>query len=57
MMGQEVRKLIDEEKGSGIHKVVWDGRSDFGDHVGSGVYLIQIRAGSYSQTRKLLFVQ
>ena len=57
MMGREVRRLVDEEKGAGIHKVVWDGRSDSGSHVGSGVYFIQIKAGSFSQTRKLLLVQ
>ena len=57
MMGQEVRRLVDEEKRAGYHKVVWDGKSEAGIHVGTGIYLIQIRAGSFSQTRKLLLVQ
>ena len=57
MVGQEVRRLVDEEKRAGYYKVVWDGRSDSGIHVGTGIYLIQIRAGSFSQTRKLLLVQ
>ena len=57
MMGQEVRRLVDEEKRAGYHQVVWDGRNNLGSHVGSGIYLIQIRAGSFSQTRKLLLVQ
>ena len=57
MMGQEVRRLLDEEKRAGYYKVVWDGRSEAGIHVGTGIYLIQIKAGSFSQTRKLLLVQ
>ena len=57
MMGQEVKRLVDEEKRSGYYRVVWDVRGEAGNHVGTGIYLIQIRSGSYGQTRKLLLVQ
>ena len=57
MMGQVVRRLVDEEKRAGYYKVAWNGRSDSGIHVGTGIYLLQLRAGSFTQIRKLLLVQ
>ena len=57
MMGQAVRRLVDAEKNAGYYRVVWDGCSDIGNRVVSGVYVIHIRAGSFSQTRKLVLVQ
>ena len=57
MMGQEVKRLLDEEKMAGYYQVVWDGTNKTGSHMGSGIYLIQIRAGGFSQTKKLLLVR
>ena len=57
MMGQEVKRLVESEKMAGYHEAVWDGTTDAGVHVESGIYLVLMRAGSFSQTRKLLFVQ
>ena len=48
MRGREVVTLVDEQKDSGFHKVVFDG-SD----LSSGVYLYKLRAGNFEQTRKL----
>ena len=56
MMGQEVRQLVDEEKRAGYYKVVWDGRSDSGSYVGSGVYLGRMSAGDKIFTMKILLV-
>jgi len=33
--------------------VYWDGRNDAGDRVASGVYFYQLKAGRFSDTRKL----
>jgi hypothetical protein len=52
MSGREVVTLVDEQKDSGFHKVVFDG-SD----LSSGVYLYQLRAGNFEQTRKLTLVR
>ena len=42
---------------AGYHAVVWDGRSDAGTQVASGVYFVQMRAGRFAQTQKMVLVK
>ena len=35
----------------------WDGRNDVGERVASGVYFYQLRAGSYTATRKMVILK
>ena len=37
--------------------VYWDGRNQWGERVGSGVYFYRLHAGDYSQTRKLVILK
>ncbi|MCB2231147.1 T9SS type A sorting domain-containing protein [bacterium] len=55
--GQVVRTLVDEELTAGAHDVVWDGRSDQGMAVGSGVYLYRITADTYTAGRKMMLLK
>jgi hypothetical protein len=57
MMGQEIRRLVDEEALAGYYNVVWDGRDEFGRVAGSGLYLVRMQAKSFSHTRKILFLK
>ena|GEM_PF-978622 len=57
MMGQEVKKLVDKVNKAGYYEVVWDGCGKRGETVGSGIYIVHMRAGSYSHARKLMVVQ
>jgi len=43
VMGQRVRKLIDENLSPGLHQVSWDGRDAMGQSVSSGIYFVEIR--------------
>ena len=52
-----VRTLIDEEKVPGSHSVHWNGRSDKGETVSSGVYLYRIEAGAFTSTKKMVISQ
>ncbi len=56
-LGQETRKLANSIKPVGMHQVVWDGRNGQGKIVTSGVYFYRLRAGSFVQTRKMLFIR
>lgn len=38
----EVRKLVDEVKTGGHHRLVWDGKDRLGNVVASGVYLYRV---------------
>ena len=51
--GARVRQLVDETMPSGQHRASWDGKSDRGRGVTSGVYFVRMMAGSYSEVRKI----
>lgn len=55
--GREVRKLVNECKQPGGYTVVWDGLSDAGVQVSSGVYFYRLEAGGFVETRKMLLIQ
>ena len=57
MLGQRVRTLIAAEKAAGFHQVDWDGTSDAGEAVASGVYVYVFKAGSYQSTQRLVRVR
>jgi len=56
--GRLVRKLIDDPKyPAGRHEIVWDGRSESGGEVRSGVYFYKLHAGDERRTRKMVLVR
>jgi len=57
ILGERVRSLVDEMRPAGSHRVAWDGRDDDGRAVASGVYVVQLRAGSLMQTRKMALLR
>jgi len=57
LMGRVVKELVRGRVVSGYHKAVWDGMDSFGKSVGAGVYLYQIRAEGFTQTRKMLLLK
>jgi hypothetical protein len=57
LLGQKVKTLIDQHFSAGQHSVEWDGTDDSGDEVASGVYFYRIRAGDFSDARKMLILK
>ncbi len=57
LLGQEVRTLVQEVKDFGRYDVEWDGRSNTGQEVASGLYLYRFEAGTVRKTRKMLFIK
>lgn len=61
-LGQEIRKLVDSEhRDAGTYKVIWDGKNQHGELVGSGVYFYRLDAqspsGNYHSTRKMILLR
>jgi parallel beta-helix repeat protein len=52
-LGQEVRTLLNAPYEVGVHRIRWEGKDNNGKPVASGVYLYQLRAGNFSQVRKM----
>ena len=57
LRGKVVRTLIDDVREPGVHTAFWDGRDDSGRGVASGVYLYRLKAGDFSQTRKMVLLK
>src|SRR3989339_389123 len=55
--GQLVRTLVNEVRKPGYYSAIWDGRSDMGKGIASGVYIYRITAGNYVKERKMLLVK
>lgn len=55
--GQQVRELVNRELEAGHHRLTWDGRSDDGLSVSSGVYFYRLEAGPYRQTLRLVLMR
>lgn len=55
--GKRIKTLLDAPIASGTHSIKWQGTFDDGKTVPSGVYFYRMIAGSYVQTRKLLFLK
>ena len=55
-VGQRVRTLVDTWQGAGSHATVWDGRDDSGASLASGVYIYRLKAGDFSDSRKMVLI-
>ena len=55
--GREIRHLVNETQNAGFKAIMWDGTNNYGHQVGTGMYLYQIKAGSFTQTKKMMFLK
>ena len=56
MLGREVRTLVNTTQDAGFNSVIWNATNDYGKPVSAGVYLYQIHAGDFRQTRKMVLL-
>jgi len=55
--GRRVRALVDATQPAGEKSVIWDGRNDQGEISASGVYFYRLRAGKFTETRKMVLLR
>jgi hypothetical protein len=51
-LGQTVATLIDENRPAGAYRISWDG-----SRVASGLYIYQIKAGKFTDTKKMVLMR
>jgi len=57
MLGRQVRTVVNQTQDAGFKSVIWDATNDFGKQVSAGVYIYQIQAGEFVQTRKMVLLK
>jgi hypothetical protein len=57
ILGQEVTTLIDEVRPAGAYTILWDSKSASGVQVASGVYVYELRAGSFVDAKKMVLMR
>ena len=55
--GALVRTLVDDTRAPGTYTATWDGRSDTGARVASGVYFCSMRAGDFVESRRMVLLK
>lgn len=57
LAGRAVALLVDSQQLPGSHGVTWDGNSEAGVPVSSGVYFYRVEAGNETATRKMVLLK
>lgn len=55
--GQEVATLVNEAKKAGKYEIVFDAKSALGSSMASGVYLYRVKAGNFSEVKKMVLLK
>jgi hypothetical protein len=57
MLGREITQLVNTTQQAGFKSVQWDATDSIGRPVSGGVYLYQIQAGEFVQTKKMVLLK
>jgi hypothetical protein len=57
ILGQRVKRLIDEYLQPGIHRATWDGQDESGHPVASGVYFYRLTGDGRQVTKKMVILK
>jgi hypothetical protein len=57
VLGKKIVTLVDEKLSAGYKIVEWDGKDDQGNDVSTGIYFYRLKAGEFTQTRKMVLLK
>ncbi len=57
LLGQRVRTLVESNYQPGFYNVTWDGRDSQGRLTTSGIYIYQLQAGNFLETRRMVLLK
>jgi flagellar hook assembly protein FlgD len=55
--GRLVRTLVDRPVATGQHKALWDGKTEQGRRVASGVYFVRMEAPGFEARRTMVLLK
>ena len=57
IVGQEIKQLVNGNLPAGNHSVIWNGTTNSGESVSSGVYFYRLDAADKTQTKKMVLLK
>ena len=57
MMGRLVKNLVSGQQTAGYKSINWNATNNAGSPVSAGIYLYQVQAGKFRQTRKMILLK
>lgn len=57
LLGKQVAQLFSSVQYSGTHSIQWNGTDQQGNLVPAGIYFYQLRAGDFTQTKKMVLMK
>jgi flagellar hook assembly protein FlgD len=57
ILGMKVKTVVNTTQDAGYKSVIWDATNDHGKPISAGVYLYQIQAGEFVQTKKMVLLK
>ena len=57
LLGREIKTLVSKDQASGNYTVSWNGRDESGNIVPSGIYLYTLKAGSFTESKKMILMK
>lgn len=57
ILGQPIRRLIQQHLPAGYYRRIWDGKNDFGVSVGSGIYIVLLKDKEATFTQRVALLK
>ena len=57
MLGRKVRTIVNEQQNPVYKSILWNAKDDYGTAVSAGLYIYQVQAGNFIQTKKMILVK
>ena len=57
MMGKLIKTLVNAKVAAGTYHIPWNANDENGNTLSSGIYLLRLNTGSYSETKKLSVIK
>jgi flagellar hook assembly protein FlgD len=57
MLGKQIKVLVNTTQEAGFKSMQWDATNSMGTPVSAGVYLYQIQAGEFVETKKMVLLK